>query len=52
MEYAMGRTSSTNDRKQNAYSVLAGRAKGKRSLAIPRHRQEDGRVRTGFIWLL
>jgi hypothetical protein len=37
---------------REAYKVLAGRAEGKRSFAIPRHRQEDGRVRTGFIWLL
>jgi hypothetical protein len=49
MEDVMGRTSSTNNRKHNAYKVLAGRAEGKRSLATPRHRQEDGRVRAGFI---
>jgi hypothetical protein len=36
----------------NAYEILAGRAEGKRSLAIPTHRQEDWMVRTGFILLL
>jgi hypothetical protein len=37
----MGRTSSTNGKKRNAYRILAGKPEGKRPLGRPRRRWED-----------
>jgi hypothetical protein len=57
----MDRTCSTHDKKRNACRILVGKPERKRPLRRPRcgwegnikidHREIDGVIVTGFIWL-